>query len=161
MTLALSTPNALLAGITVLSVGLLLLAAAALAADIRLHRAMQQEARRRLEPLTRALGEGEDRLDLDALNSRIETLRTYFNSGLREEAMERLKVVETFLAGDRATMARLALARDSVMALSVDELAFVSADRESDIASVARLVAAYEALAHDADRARARARFDP
>jgi hypothetical protein len=58
-------------------------------------------------------------------------------------------------------MARLALARDSVMALSVDELAFVSADRESDIASVARLVAAYEALAHDADRARGRARFDP
>jgi hypothetical protein len=83
MTLALSTPNALLVGITVLSVGLFVLAAATVAAEVRVHRAMQQEGERRLEPLTDALGAGEDRLDLDGLNLRIETVRDNYMADLR------------------------------------------------------------------------------
>jgi hypothetical protein len=65
-----------------------------------------------------------------------------------------LQVIETFLASHRATIARLTPARDSVMALSVDELAFVSADRQRDIASLARLLAAYERLVHFVESSR-------
>jgi hypothetical protein len=156
MTGALTTPDALLIGVTVLSGGIAAFAVTTVVREMTRTAGVRSRARSKLQPLSEALGQRLDKVDLDALAGRIDDRLEYLNSGKESEQDARADRVEPFLASNRKLVAALRPAHESVMSMSMEELAFTRPDEDAAIAGLIRAVAAYDELAHQVDRVRGR-----
>jgi urease gamma subunit len=154
--LAISSPSALLAGIAVLSAGLLALSTAVLVADQRRNTAMRVQASETGLLVSRVLTpvDADVSLARELVSEGQSVLRELDLGGNREQFAERIGRGERLLHMIRTQNGRLGSAHDAALDLSVDEAAFLSSDSESDIAVVVALFQTATQLDDELFRAR-------
>jgi sugar diacid utilization regulator len=149
MILAVASSNAILTGLAILSTGLLVMSTSLLVLSWTRDSAMRQAIKDTYERVSREASPvlGAEFEKLDRLVPSIEEARQDLRGGgTRKEAQKSVKRARDQLCTERDRMQKLKSAQSQVLNLSIDELAFLTSEEDSNIAALSAYFQAVEQL---------------